>query len=515
MKKTEIKSKSKGKNFSKSKKKDSLKSRDFSKLKGSSNFRDASKSRGKSKTTDNLKKRDAFKTRDNSKYRDSSRFKDYSEFEDNLGFSDFSKKRDNSGSRGKSRVGGFEKSFSRSFEESSFTNDKSTFKPRFQSKFKPKRRYENDFDNRLESNQEFGTVRKSSARLENRKKFYGAPSYAAPSKVFSKKQAKTFLKQNLTEDTDSMPLNKYLSTSGICSRREAVQFIEAGQVQVNNRIIREPGYKVSQKDEVCFKGDPIRTEKKVYILLNKPNDYITTLSDEKGRKSVADIFAGSIKERIFPVGRLDRNTTGLLLMTNDGLLSQKLSHPSFEITKIYSVVLDRDMTSSDLILIKNGLNLKDGFIKPDKVYFESRTNRKKLVVQIHSGKNRIVRRIFKEVGYNLIRLDRTNYAGLVKGGLKPGYWRYLNRQEVETLNNLSTAKKLDRVIKSYDDKSFEYKAKAVKTDNFFDKRVDDSEMSEKPMGDKKRVFKARSFNSRDSKTRDYKKRVSNKKKLGR
>lgn len=259
-----------------------------------------------------------------------------------------------------------------------------------------------------------------------------------------KKTEKTPIKANLNKNQhladaakdNLMPLNKYLANAGVCSRREAVSFIEDGQVQVNDRTIKEPGYKVCEKDIVCFKGAPVRTEKKIYILLNKPKDYITTLRDEFGRKSIIDLFGGVVSERIFPVGRLDRGTTGLIIMTNDGAMAQKLSHPSFEVTKIYSVLLDRDITGQDMLQVRNGLMLKDGFIKPDKVYFASEKNRKHIIIQIHSGKNRIVRRIFKHVGYNVVKLERTNYAGLTKTGLKSGYWRFLNKKEVEYLKTL-------------------------------------------------------------------------------
>lgn len=236
-------------------------------------------------------------------------------------------------------------------------------------------------------------------------------------------------------NSDLMPLNKYLAVSGVCSRRDAVGFIEAGDVKVNGKTVKEPGYRVSGEDKVSFKGDSIKCEKKIYILLNKPQDYISTVSDEAGRKSIIDIFKGAITERIYPVGRLDRFTQGLILMTNDGELSQKLCHPSFEVKKVYSVMLDQEIKGQDLMDIKNGLTLKDGFVKPDKVYCASKSNKKHVVIQLHSGKNRIVRRIFREKGYNVIKLDRINYAGIVKKGLPVGRWRALKRDEVMALKN--------------------------------------------------------------------------------
>lgn len=234
-------------------------------------------------------------------------------------------------------------------------------------------------------------------------------------------------------NSELMPLNKYLSNAGVCSRRDAVEFIKLGHVQVNGKAVKEPGYKVSQEDKVLFKGTVVRGERKVYILLNKPLDYITTVEDEEGRRSVIDLLRGGVKERVYPVGRLDRLTTGLLLLTNDGELAQNLSHPSSEVKKVYSVVLDQELKGQDLIDIKNGLTLKDGFIKPDRVYCDSKRNRKHVVIQIHSGKNRIVRRIFKERGYNVLKLDRINYAGIIKKGLPVGRWRVLKRDEVIAL----------------------------------------------------------------------------------
>jgi len=230
-----------------------------------------------------------------------------------------------------------------------------------------------------------------------------------------------------------MPLNKFLSISGVCSRRNAVELIKSGLVEVNDVVITEPGHKVSLKDKVKCKSKLIRKQRKVYILLNKPRDYITTSQDEKGRRTVLDLLHGVVKERIYPVGRLDRFTTGLLLLTNDGELSQKLAHPSFEIKKVYTVLLDQPLRHEDLFKIKNGVLLKDGKISADRVFYIPGKNRKNVRIQLHSGKNRVVRRIFKKLGYNVIKLDRINYAGLVKKGLLLGRWRFLKKDELLAL----------------------------------------------------------------------------------
>jgi len=230
-----------------------------------------------------------------------------------------------------------------------------------------------------------------------------------------------------------MPLNKFLSISGVCSRRNAVVFIKDGLVEVNDVVIIEPGYKVSLQDKVTCKGKLIRKQRKVYILLNKPKDYITTSQDEKGRRTVLDLLQGAVKERVYPVGRLDRHTTGLLLVTNDGELSQKLAHPKFGVKKVYNVLLDQSLKHDDLFNIKKGVMLEDGLIAADRVFYIPGKSRKHVRIQLHSGKNRVVRRIFKKLGYNIVKLDRINYAGLTKKGLSLGRWRTLKKDELLSL----------------------------------------------------------------------------------
>jgi len=235
-----------------------------------------------------------------------------------------------------------------------------------------------------------------------------------------------------------IPLNKFLSISGVCSRRNAVDFIKEGLVQVNGVIITEPGYKVSHSDKVKFKNKLIAGQKKVYLLLNKPKDYITTTADERSRKTVIDLVKNAVTQRVYPIGRLDRFTTGLLVITNDGELAQRLNHPSFEVKKVYNVVLDQHLKGQDLLNIKAGIVLKDGLIKVDRVYYIPGKSKKHVRIQLHSGKNRIVRRIFKKLGYNVIKLDRINYAGLTKRGLSVGRWRFLKREEVIALKKYGT-----------------------------------------------------------------------------
>jgi 23S rRNA pseudouridine2605 synthase len=233
-----------------------------------------------------------------------------------------------------------------------------------------------------------------------------------------------------------MRLNKFVAHCGICSRREAAELIKAGNVTVNGEVITEPGVPVNPADNVVFKGKIIRPEtNKVYILLNKPKDYITTLDDEKGRKTVMELVGTQVKERIYPVGRLDRNTTGLLLLTNDGELANKLSHPSGEVLKVYKVTLNREVPEGDLQRIRKGLVLEDGLAQVDAANYMINEPANVVSLAIHSGKNRIVRRIFEHHGYEVIYLDRTHYAGLTKKDIPRGRFRHLTDREVIMLRH--------------------------------------------------------------------------------
>lgn len=228
-------------------------------------------------------------------------------------------------------------------------------------------------------------------------------------------------------------LSKYLAQAGIASRRAVVALIMQGYVKVNGKVIKEPGYKLKSTGKVTYLDKPIAADKKIYILLNKPTGYITTVSDDRDRKTVLDLVRSATSARIYPVGRLDRDTSGLLVLTNDGDLAQRLAHPRHEVQKTYIVTLDRLLSKEDFEEIRKGIHLKDGFLKVDEIHFIPEQKRNRVKVIIHSGKNRIVRRIFEFFGYRVAKLDRTAYAGLTKKGLAVGDWRHLTKQELKGL----------------------------------------------------------------------------------
>jgi len=245
----------------------------------------------------------------------------------------------------------------------------------------------------------------------------------------------------LPASNPSMPLNKYLAHSGVCSRRDAVDIIKTGKVKVNGEVMREPGYKVAPTDTVIVNGKKLNIVKDlVYILLNKPKDYITTTEDEKGRKTVLDLIKNATKEKIYPVGRLDRNTSGVLLLTNDGELTQKLTHPSNEIKKLYAVTLDRPLSKADFEKIVEGVQLEDGLAKVDALGYTDPKDKSQVGVEIHSGKNRIVRRIFEHLKYDVKNLDRVIFAGLTKKNVERGKWRLLSEKEVRDLKYFKNGK---------------------------------------------------------------------------
>ena len=235
--------------------------------------------------------------------------------------------------------------------------------------------------------------------------------------------------EKTSSSTDSIRLNRYISNAGVASRRDADQLIAAGEITVNGKVIIEMGYQVKPDDVVKYGKKILNREKMVYLLLNKPKDFITTTEDPDDRRTVMDLVKNACPERIYPVGRLDRNTTGLLLLTNDGELAEKLSHPSHEIKKIYQAELDRPISEEDFEAITNGIELEDGFIKPDELALVT-PDAEVVGIKIHSGKNRIVRRIFESLGYEVMKLDRTTYAGLDKKDLPRGKWRFLTEKEV-------------------------------------------------------------------------------------
>lgn len=235
------------------------------------------------------------------------------------------------------------------------------------------------------------------------------------------------------DPTVPVRLNKYLANAGVCSRREADEFIQAGVVSVNGKVVTELGTKVLRTDEIKFHDQAVSMEKKVYVLLNKPKDCVTTSDDPQQRKTVMDLVKDACPERIYPVGRLDRNTTGVLLLTNDGDLASKLTHPKFLKKKIYHVFLDKNATAHDMQQIADGITLEDGEIHADAIEYASPTDKSQVGIEIHSGKNRIVRRIFESLGYRVIKLDRVLFAGLTKKNLRRGDWRFLTEKEVDML----------------------------------------------------------------------------------
>lgn len=243
-------------------------------------------------------------------------------------------------------------------------------------------------------------------------------------------------KKNTQKSSEGIRLNKFIAHAGICSRREADMYIKLGSVKVNNKVMTEMGYKVKPTDEVQFDGQRLQAEKPTYVLLNKPKGFITTTRDEKGRKTVMDLVANATKSRIVPVGRLDRPTTGLLLFTNDGDLAKKLTHPSTGVKKLYHVVLDKNASGQHLQSIKAGIKLDDGSIKADEVSYVQGASKREVGIALHSGRNRIVRRIFEYLGYEVITLDRVLFAGLTKKDLPRGHWRHLSQAEVQQLKML-------------------------------------------------------------------------------
>lgn len=270
-------------------------------------------------------------------------------------------------------------------------------------------------------------ARKFSPRAENK----------AP-KPQPEKEATTGSQGRIHQQPELMPLNKFIAHAGICARREAAELVKQGQVSVNGDRIFEPGFKVSGRDKVAVNGKQVFLQKNaVYILLNKPKDYITTANDPQGRKTVLDLIKPATRERVFPVGRLDRNTTGVLLLTNDGELAQQLTHPSFEVKKIYEVTLDKPLLKKDMDSLVQGITLEDGFVKADAAGYPDSKNKMLVGVEIHSGRNRIVRRMFEHLGYDVKGLDRVMFANLTKKNVDRGKWRLLQEKEIRQLKYMN------------------------------------------------------------------------------
>lgn len=263
----------------------------------------------------------------------------------------------------------------------------------------------------------------------------GGPS-AAPKTKKKKKQPQLPVPvkyEEIVDPSQDLRLNKFLANAGVCSRREADALIAAGEITVNGVVVTELGSRVTRLDEVMYKGMRVSTQSKVYILLNKPKNCVTTSDDPECRRTVMDLVKGACEERIYPVGRLDRNTTGVILITNDGDLSSKLTHPSFMKKKIYHAWLDKPVSVEDMQRIAEGIELEDGEIHADALSYVSEEDLSQVGIEIHSGRNRIVRRIFEHLGYHVVKLDRVYFAGLTKKNLPRGRWRYLTEQEVNNL----------------------------------------------------------------------------------
>lgn len=270
--------------------------------------------------------------------------------------------------------------------------------------------------------------RTTNKRFDTKKKF--SERAEAQDKPKAKPQSKS------TNSEGGIRLNKYISNSGVCSRREADVYIASGSASVNGKIITEMGFKVQETDEVRFDGSLISPEKKRYVLLNKPKNFITTMDDDRGRKTVMELIGNASKERIYPVGRLDRNTTGLLLFTNDGEMAKKLTHPKHNVQKIYHASLDKKLSNSDLNKIAEGFMLDDKRVVVDEISYIINQPKSEVGVKIHSGRNRIVRRIFEHFNYSVVKLDRVIFAGLTKKDLPRGHWRHLTEMEVNNLKML-------------------------------------------------------------------------------
>ena len=255
-----------------------------------------------------------------------------------------------------------------------------------------------------------------------------------PNAKYSLKKRIEYKEENF-DPNEPLRLNKFLANAGVCSRREADEFIQAGVVTVNGEVVTELGTKILRTDEVKFHDAPVTLEKKVYVLLNKPKDYVTTSDDPQQRKTVMDLVKDACPERIYPVGRLDRNTTGVLLLTNDGELASKLTHPKFLKKKVYHVFLDKNVSTEDLQKIADGIELEDGEVHADSIEYADERDHSQVGIEIHSGRNRIVRRIFESLGYRVVKLDRVQFAGLTKKNLRRGDWRFLTEKEVDMLRS--------------------------------------------------------------------------------
>ena len=338
-------------------------------------------------------------------------------------------------------------------------NAEGGYQPRQQGEYQPRQRYnaEGGYQPRRQGgygnnnrqqggygNRQQGGYGNRQGGYNNRQGGYGNNGYRGfnngprqgydPNAKYSLKKRIEYKEEHVDPD-EPIRLNKYLANAGVCSRREADEFITSGAVKVNGEVVTELGTKVKRSDEVLFNENPVSIEKKVYILLNKPKDYVTTSDDPQQRKTVMDLVKDACPERIYPVGRLDRNTTGVLLLTNDGELASKLTHPKFLKKKVYHVFLDKNVSTEDLQKIADGIELEDGEVHADSIEYADEHDHSQVGIEIHSGRNRIVRRIFESLGYRVVKLDRVQFAGLTKKNLRRGDWRFLTEKEVDMLRS--------------------------------------------------------------------------------
>ncbi len=291
------------------------------------------------------------------------------------------------------------------------------------------------FIKNTKSERKFGSDKHKKKNAGSEDAFETKKQFKKPGKKFPVRKAVSAKVNIKAENSELIRLNKYLSNAGIASRREADTLIESGAVRVNGQIVTQLGFKIKPGDTVTYGDEPVKTERKVYLLLNKPKDFITTTNDPRERRTVMELVKSACRERIYPIGRLDRNTTGLLLFTNDGELATKLMHPKSQVRKLYHVVLDKAMKPEDYEQLCDGVELEDGFIKPDDIAFTG-NGRKELGIEIHSGRNRIIRRMFEHLGYTVIKLDRVAFAGLTKKDLPRGKYRFLSEKEIAFLKML-------------------------------------------------------------------------------
>lgn len=322
----------------------------------------------------------------------------------------------------------YNKTNSKSPERNSFSKSNENRNSNFvnnENRFKPKESFKLDKENESKPN-------KKSFKL-NYDPQVPLKKQSYQSRIFKETKQQDKKQEKSLEIDNRLRLNKYIAQSGICSRREADEFIKKGLVTVNNEVIKEMGYKVNLNDQIKFEGKIILSEPFVYILMNKPKDFITTTEDDKGRKTVIDLLAGKVSERVFPVGRLDRNTTGVLLITNDGELTQILTHPSYQIKKVYHATLDKKVSQSDLDKLVEGFDLEDGFVHADAVAYVESEDKRHVGIEIHSGKNHIVKRMFEHLGYDVERLDRVSFGTFTKKDLPRGKWRFLTNYELASI----------------------------------------------------------------------------------